>query len=184
MPPPYDGRSVANQLLDTADRCGVSVTNLALQKLLYFCHAKYLLERRTPLLKGYFEAWRYGPVHPLVYDAFKSCGKLPIKTRAHGKDPITRRPKLLLDVDDASAQQYILEVVAKYGRLSAGTLVDITHAENGPWAFIVRKAEETTSLGLRIPDQVIVERFKYHKVSVSVVPRNGEPDEDAPLTRN
>ncbi|URK89026.1 hypothetical protein LP421_15955 [Rhizobium sp. RCAM05350] len=35
----YDPRAVANLLLDEADRLGIKITNLALQKLLYFAHA-------------------------------------------------------------------------------------------------------------------------------------------------
>jgi uncharacterized phage-associated protein len=35
---PYDPRAVANLMLDEADSSGIKVTNLALQKLLYFAH--------------------------------------------------------------------------------------------------------------------------------------------------
>ncbi|EPZ76727.1 hypothetical protein M798_03280 [Brucella melitensis ADMAS-G1] len=36
---PYDPRAIANLMLDEADRSGIQVTNLALQKLLYFAHS-------------------------------------------------------------------------------------------------------------------------------------------------
>jgi uncharacterized phage-associated protein len=170
--------------LDAAQRIDTPVTNLALQKLLYFCHAKYLIEKSKPLLKGHFEAWTYGPVQPLVYAAFKECGGDPIQTRACAQDVISKKPIFLPPVGCPSAQQYILETVATYGRVSAGRLVEISHAVNGPWDFIVKRARESVSLGLRIPDSVIVERFKFHKVTVSSDPRSGEPHEDAPLTRN
>jgi len=59
---PFDPRSIANFMLDEADRVGVGITNLALQKLLYFAHGIFLNETKGPLVSGYFEAWQYGPV--------------------------------------------------------------------------------------------------------------------------
>ena len=53
----YDPRAVANLLLDEADRRGVRITNLVLQKLLYFAHAQHLAQRGISPLSGYFEAW-------------------------------------------------------------------------------------------------------------------------------
>ena len=64
---PYDPRSIANLLLDEADRLAINITNLSLQKLLYFAHGLSLIEDGKPLVSGYFEAWQHGPVHPLVY---------------------------------------------------------------------------------------------------------------------
>ena len=77
-----DPRSIANLMLDEADRCGHRITNLALQKLLYFAHAIFLIEEKRPLVSGYFEAWEYGPVNPTAYQAFKSAGTQPITFRA------------------------------------------------------------------------------------------------------
>jgi len=64
----YDPRCIANLMLDESARVGQSLTNLALQKLLYFAHAMFLIEQGRPLLSGYFEAWEYGPVHPAAYN--------------------------------------------------------------------------------------------------------------------
>jgi uncharacterized phage-associated protein len=183
LPAPYDPRIIANALLD-AQIGGSRITNLSLQKLLYFCHAKYLLEKGQPLVKGHFEAWKFGPVHPVVYEAFKSCGSDPITTRAHAVDVITREHRFLPPLDDASVQQYVVLTIANFGSMEAGRLVDISHAPNGPWDFVVERAKESVSLGLKIPDSIIRERFKFHKISVSQTPKSGEPHEDAPLTRN
>jgi hypothetical protein len=38
------------------------------------------------------------------------------------------------------------------------------------------------TLGLRIPDKIIVERFKRHKVAVGSVSELGEAIEDTPFT--
>ena len=82
---PLDPRSFANLMLDEGDRLGIELTNLALQKLLYFAHGIFLNESRgKPLVSGYFEAWQHGPVRPAAYKAFKGAGARPI-TSAPGR---------------------------------------------------------------------------------------------------
>jgi uncharacterized phage-associated protein len=85
----YDPRSIANLMLDEGERIGQPLTNLALQKLLYFAHAIFLIERGRPLMSGYFEAWEYGPVHRATYQAFESAGAEPICFRAVRLNVIT-----------------------------------------------------------------------------------------------
>jgi uncharacterized phage-associated protein len=179
---PYDPRSVANLLLDEAERVEVTVTNLALQKLLYFAHGIFLNETKTPLVSGYFEAWQYGPVHPVVYKAFRSAKSMPITFRAFGQNALTGAPKELPIPANQAVRRVVQQVLSSYGRLSPGRLVDISHAKDSPWAYIVDKGQESVALGLRIPDNVILSRFKYHKVSIGAVPLSGEPSEDAPFT--
>ena len=51
---------------------GWTLSNLAMQKLLYIAHMYHLgMYDATPLVTGHFEAWDYGPVHP----TFISCNK-------------------------------------------------------------------------------------------------------------
>jgi uncharacterized phage-associated protein len=178
---PYDPRSIANLMLEEGHRRGTAITNLALQKLLYFAHALFLVERKRPLVSGNFEAWRFGPVHPVVYEAFKGAGDKPITTKATGVDILTGQGVQLPLPEDPDVRQHIERVMASYGRLTPGRLVDISHAKGAPWHFIVDKGRTSVAFGLRIPDNVILERFKFHKVSVADVPSAGEPGEDTPL---
>jgi hypothetical protein len=60
--------------------------------------------------------------------------------------------------------------------------VEISHAKDAPWAYVVEQARTKMAFGLRIADSVIIERFKYHKVSVGAAPLAGEPFEDTPFT--
>ena len=185
MPPPYDPRAVANLLLDLAarrdDEPPLSITNLALQKLLYFAHGHFLIRTGTPLVQGAFEAWRYGPVHPAVYQAFKSEADRPIEIRAVGRNVMSGEERQLTVPDDLEVRRQLREVLHAYGRLSPGRLVEISHAPRGPWATVVNKAKTSIALGLRIPDSVTVECFKHQKVTVGPLSGVEEPDEDAPF---
>ena len=83
---PYDPRSVANLLLHEAARLDITITHLTIQRLLYFAHGLSLTRSGQPLVLGYFEAWRLGSVHPLIYAAFKPAGGAPIDVKARAQN--------------------------------------------------------------------------------------------------
>jgi uncharacterized phage-associated protein len=159
------------------------VTNLALQKLLYFAHAHYLVETRgRPLVTGYFEAWRYGPVHPTAYSAFKAAGDRSIDFKAESVDPLTGNCRPIAEPSDDAVRDVVSRVMLSFGRMTPGRLVEISHAPGSPWSHIVDQGRVGVSFGMRIPDSVILERFNRHKVSVGPAPAQGEPSgEDAPF---
>lgn len=177
----YDSRSVANLLLDEADRLHIKIKHIALQKLLYFAHGLFLVRTRKPLVSGYFEAWQYGPVHPAVYRSFKHSGSDILTTRATKVDLLTGELSPLEQIQNSEVTILIQQVLGSYGRMSTGRLVDLSHATNSPWAYIVDKARTDVAFGLRISDDVILDRFRYHKMSVGEAPLSGEPSDDTPL---
>lgn len=50
------------------------ISNLRLQKLLYYIQGASYMRRGEPLFSEDFYAWRYGPVNKETYDAFKGYG--------------------------------------------------------------------------------------------------------------
>ena len=50
------------------------ITNLKLQKLLYYAQGHYLAEQNTPLFNENFLAWEHGPVIRKIYDKYKTNG--------------------------------------------------------------------------------------------------------------
>src|ERR1700742_4072339 len=98
-----DPRVIANYMLDIATDKGIAMTNLKLQKLLFFAHAISITERKIKLVSGHFEAWQYGPVHPTVYQAFKSAGPRTIDFRAESLNPVSRKSAPLEKLTDEAA---------------------------------------------------------------------------------
>ena len=180
---PLDPRTVCNFILDEAEG-RYPITNLALQKLLYFVHGIHLIETKIPLVSGYFEAWRYGPVHPAAYRAFKSAGAAPIKFRATSVDPFTLVSRPIPQCEDPNIAARIRRILTTYGSASAGRLIEIAHAPGAPWDFIVNKSRTSVVFGMRITDDVIAHLFNRHKISVGLKPRAGEPKEDVPFIGN
>jgi uncharacterized phage-associated protein len=158
----YDARDVANFILETADARGLPITNLALQKLLYFAHGWFFAIYGEPLVRNKFEAWQYGPVQRVLYNQFKVFGDKPIKgTRAAHLDPetgqnVVRAPEIAVDHADL-----LRSILDKYGSYTASELVEESHAEDGPWEFVWQQAEEAIYPGMRIPDELIKSHFEH-----------------------
>lgn len=178
---PIDPRSICNLMLDEAGD-DMPLSNLALQKLLYFAHGLYLSETGQPLVTGYFEAWQYGPVHPAAYAAFKMAGNRHITFRAERQNPLTGTKAPINPPTEKKVIGCVRKVIMNCAGMTPGQLVDLSHAKDGPWDQIVKKAQSGAALGLRIPNDIISGCFRYHKVFVGLVPTRGEPVEDAPLT--
>ncbi|HPS28412.1 MAG TPA: DUF4065 domain-containing protein [Candidatus Paceibacterota bacterium] len=104
------------------------VTNLKLQKILYFAQAYYLAKLKKPLFSDEITAWAYGPVVPNVYHAYKNHKNNPI-TADEDKSSISKEDKLIIQ-----------EVWNTFGGYSASRLVDIAHS-HAPW----KEAFKTTS---------------------------------------
>lgn len=129
----YDGRAVANFILDSCQQQQRGVTNLALQKIVYFCHAWSLTAFERPLIRHNFEAWQHGPVLQYLYREFKVFDSRPITARATRIDPASgKKVVVTYDFDDAT-RHLLVPVIEFYSRLSPFDLVDMTHAPGGPW---------------------------------------------------
>jgi uncharacterized phage-associated protein len=102
----------------------LELSNLKLQKLLYYCQGYYFaLQNDNPLFEDNIEAWKYGPVIGNVYRHFKKFGDLDIDIQVSRDD--------FSDLDNV--QLSTIALVWKYlGEYRASTLVDMTHQES-PW---------------------------------------------------
>ena len=118
----YQASNIANYFLQLAHGSsdGSDVTNLKLQKLLYYAQGFYLAVYDKPLFEEQIEAWEYGPVVPEIYHSFKTSGAdiLPKPERTEN-----------LDYD---ASELLSEVFAVYGQFAPWRLVELTHSEP-PW---------------------------------------------------
>lgn len=129
----YSVRGLANWILDLGDRLGVPITNMALNKLLYFAYEKVLVEHRALLTDARIEAWDHGPVFREVYHAFKASGDRPIKERVHFYSVHTKaveKSTVDLDAEVASMLDGLLRPLLP---LSASRLRNLSHVEGGAW---------------------------------------------------
>ncbi|WP_461245950.1 Panacea domain-containing protein [Treponema sp. R6D11] len=118
---------VANYILEISreesedEECEL-ISNLKLQKLIYFCQGYSFAFFNKPLFNDAIEAWMHGPVCPKLYHMLKGYGSLPI-TASIEPDKISLNDK---------EKQLIRMIYDTYGQYSAMGLRKITH-EEGPW---------------------------------------------------
>lgn len=155
-----DARIVANAVLTRADERGLTITNLDMQKVVYFLHGHFLRRHGRPLVLGEFEAWQFGPVHRVLYDAFKNFEDGPITARADAFDPVRRKKKTLPGLDDSDALVLLKEVLDRYLNIPTWTLVAMTHASGTPWQKTIEAGQRQINVGMRISDELIAERFE------------------------
>lgn len=121
----YKALDIAYKLIYTAQEDepngGERLTNLKLQKLLYYQQGYHLAVFGTPLFDEQVEAWMYGPVVPCVYDEFSNSGSNAL--------PITTSNVIRLNEEE---EILFNQVYQAYRDFSAIGLMNRTHNEQ-PW---------------------------------------------------
>lgn len=131
--PGYSVRGLANWILDLADELGAPVTNMALNKLLFFAVEAIVLERGTLITNAKIEAWEHGPVFREIYQAFKAFGDRPITSRASFFSPASGRVEVSQAAVNPSHTDLLRAELVPLIRLSAARLRYLSHVENGAW---------------------------------------------------
>jgi uncharacterized phage-associated protein len=153
-----DGRAVANFVLDFCDARGRRITNLSLQKIVYFCHVWSLIRLCRPLVKHQFEAWQFGPVLQYLYREFKEFDSRPIVGRAKKIDPGTGNSTTVEYRLDGETEELLRRVVDFYSLLNPADLVQMTHAKGGPWDTVWNHQGRVMP-GMKIDNTNIVEYY-------------------------
>lgn len=118
----YNALDIARYIIKHENSADRSVSNLRLQKLLYFVQAQFLVSKHEPCFNGRMEAWNFGPVVPEVYHEYKMFGSTNIP------DSLSDSNINLSDQD----RTLIDKILDHCAQLSSTTLVSITHNQK-PW---------------------------------------------------
>lgn len=140
--------TVANEILKIAKRQGKSLTPMQLVKLTYIAHGWSLAVLDRDLFADRIEAWKFGPVIPSLYHATKQYGRNPI-------------PPSLIKENEASpfasdVNNFLEDVVQKYGQLSGFALSNLTHQEGSPWHQVYQQGV----MGISIDDTRIENHYR------------------------
>lgn len=128
------------------------VTNLKLQKLLYYLQGHHLAINDEPLFDDAIEAWDLGPVVCDVYHTFKGYGNSTI---------ILPETENNFDFIPQKLKIFINNVYTHYRQYSAIKLVDMTHSEK-PWELTYKK-----SMSNVINNDLIKDYFKTTEINKS-----------------
>lgn len=97
------------------------ITNLKLQKLLYYASGIYFLYKKCNLIKEDFVAWKHGPIIKQIYYKYNSNGAKEIQHNRKSKIEI-----------DKETQEILEKMYSKYSQYTAEELRNMTHQER-PW---------------------------------------------------
>lgn len=148
----YSYKDIANYFINEHKKTGKFVTNMQLQKLLYFANGIYLYYQKKPLIDKRFRAWKYGPVIPELYNDLKYSGNSGIE-RVIANQTNNDLPEsvctLLKSVDET------------FGKMDGWTLSEISHIKEGAW-------DKAPKLDDELEDDNITEEFKkFHIPSLT-----------------
>lgn len=142
----YNVYEIANLLLRLAYNGYGSepISNMKLQKLLYYEQGYHLAYYGTPLFDEEIEAWKFGPVVPQIYEKYKIYENKPIMP-ADGDVSISGEPYDLF-----------YGIFTYFNKYSAFGLMEKTHSED-PWVITSRNGVGPSHV---IPKQLILEFFR------------------------
>jgi uncharacterized phage-associated protein len=122
---------------------GLFVTQMKLQKLVYFAQGVHLAKYGKPLINETFQAWMYGPVIPEIYQDFKLYGSRPIINTADFTPSSTYKPPFRLDDEALDTINYSWGVLKD---ISAMSLSYWTHRADGPWSKVYDPEVKSTPI--------------------------------------
>ena len=101
---------------------GDAMTNLRLQKMLYFAQGWSLARHGKPLFEEPIEAWQYGPVVPVCYGWYNGFGRGFLTSEMPPKEAFT-----------AEEYELLLDTWTELSKFSTSQLVAMTHEAGTPW---------------------------------------------------
>lgn len=114
----YKAKDIANYFLFKSQQEEQELlSNLKLQKLIYYSQGLHLALHGTALFNENIEAWNYGPVVPELYHLYKH----------YGKEGIIPDDKFVESSIDPKTREFLDEVYDVFGQYSAVRLMEISH---------------------------------------------------------
>lgn len=141
-------QALAHYVVNQCYEDGFPISNLQLQKILYFLQVIYAKSTsgKAVLFLDNFYAWPYGPVLPGVYDEFSSYGGRVIETRFDEAEPCSE-----------TIMSFVKQGVIVLRERSPWDLVELSHAKGSPWDRVYRGGEGYKCM---IPLDYILEEAK------------------------
>lgn len=144
---------VANYFLSLNDY--EDLTNLKIQKMVYYAYGWHLALYDKPLFDAKFEAWEYGPVIPDLYQKLKKYKNRPVPI------PQNFNPNIV-----GNKTEFLDDIYIKYGRYSASKLCDLTHVKSTPWDIVYNDSSNNCIINdqlLKVYFTELVDLLRSHK---------------------
>ena len=138
----YNATTVADYILFQYNKMDVGISNLKLQKILYFVQALSFIEKNEEMFSDSFQAWNFGPVIESIFEKYKRFGAFDIPDIPVKSPKIQEDDKNLIDT-----------VLKRFQDLSNAYLTKIVQGQE-PW-----KSNYKEGLKVKIPNEEIQKYF-------------------------
>lgn len=135
------------------------ITNLKLQKILYYIEGYFMAKYGYSLYPALIEAWRFGPVLPSVYYEYSIFGADPIVLSE--EEMSKAEADFKSSIKDSKQRALINHVIDKKMNMDVWQLVEATHRE-APWKDAIAKQDGNESPVI-ITKRKMMEYFKSLK---------------------
>lgn len=159
----YNVLEVCRHIINYSNSKNYEISNLKLQKLLYFVQGCFLVDKDAPCFNEKIEAWDFGPVVPEAYQEYKIYGatNIPKVTRYFYFNPNnlfdSGYKEFTDNVIEDNDKELINDVVDSLSAMSAMGLVEYTHQQS-PWKDAYKKG-----MNCEITIESIRECFKQYE---------------------
>jgi uncharacterized phage-associated protein len=147
----YSASLIAAYFVTVGIEQEVPITQMKLQKMVFFAHGVNLAINDKPLIQETIEAWKYGPVVPILYSNYKLYGNAPIcdtdLVYNFPKDDITK-----INSAELKALMYTWNATKDQ---TPESLSNWTHKDGSPW----KKVYDPNQWAIPIPNNLIKEYF-------------------------
>lgn len=151
----YSALDVARYVINYSNKKGNDITNLKLQKILYYIQAGFLIETGERCFSDPILSWQHGPVVRNVYNVYRKNTSLPIPEQTV-YDAIDVKDGRLVSVKKVFSEEEYQEedrelfnrIIDGLAGLDAWRLVEKTHEED-PWKQVKNYNEEITTESIR-----------------------------------
>ena len=146
----YRANVLAQYIINKCVTEDVPISNLQLQKILYFIQFNFFRNFNSPAFLDKIEAWQHGPVVPCVYDEFAYMAGNPIIREFNVDTNI-----FIHNVDRALVDR----IVETCRILKPWDLVELTHKKGSPWEQVYEEGKRN-----EITLQIIAEYAKERRL--------------------
>lgn len=139
----YSAMEIAKYIITKCSKDNNPLSNLQLQKIMYYVQREFLQKKYVPLFNDDFYAWKFGPVLEEVY--YNYCNRGASKIQESYKNiGLTKEEKEMVD-----------NVVNAKRQLNPWDMVEETHKQGGAWDIVYNYGN---GLGKVIEKQLIKDR--------------------------
>lgn len=149
----YSAIAVAKRFLTLAQEEGMSLSNMKLQKLVFFSQVVALKMYGRPIHNNASLAWDFGPVVKELYDLVHKFSTKDRKLFSLNEPDFAKAFDNVESIEDSDVLGITRAVWNRFKNWTAFQLSDLTHRPGSPWATVYARSQYAM-----IPLEVIQEK--------------------------